>query len=92
MQASKANESVSDCSKTGLCIYKVKGLRMVSRELHESHLNVTGVQFFRLQIWTEISHSLGLQKFTVNQIRLNETLVLDMWQPEMCFDRLEKQP
>ena len=31
-------------------------------ETHESHLNVTGVQFFGLQIWTEISHSLGLQK------------------------------
>ena len=31
MQASKANESVSECSKTGLCIYKVKGLRMFSR-------------------------------------------------------------
>ena len=38
------------------------------------------------------SHSLGLQKSTANQIRLNETVVLDMWQPEMCFDRLEKQP
>ena len=24
---------------------------------HEIHLNVTGVQFFRLQIQTEISHS-----------------------------------
>ena len=36
------------------------------------HLNVKGVQFFRLQIWTEISHSLGLQKSTANQIRLEE--------------------
>ena len=26
-------------------------------ETHESHVNVTGVQFFRLKIWTEISHS-----------------------------------
>ena len=32
----------------------------------KSHLNVTGVQFFRLQIRTEISHSLGLQKSTAN--------------------------
>ena len=31
MQASKANESVSKCSKTGLCI-TVKGLRMLSGE------------------------------------------------------------
>ena len=29
-------------------------------ETHERHLNVTGIQFFRLQILTEISHSLGL--------------------------------
>ena len=38
---------------------------------------------FRLHIWTEISHSLGLQKSTANQIRLNEMVVLDMWQPEL---------
>ena len=61
-------------------------------ETHESHLNVTGVQFFRLHIWTVISLSLGLQKSTANQIRLNEMVVLDIWQTEMCFDRLEKQP
>ena len=47
------------------------------------HWEVTGVQFFRLQIWTEISHSLGLQKSTANQIRLNEIVVLDMWQPKI---------
>ena len=29
---------------------------------------------------------------TANQIRLNEMVVLDMWQPEMCFGRLKKQP
>ena len=56
------------------------------------HLNVTGVQFVRLQIWTETSHSLCLQKSTANQIRLNEIVVLDMWQPNICVDRLEKQP
>ena len=39
-----------------------------------------------------LAHSLGLQKSTANQIRLNEMVALDMWQPEMCFDRLEKQP
>ena len=50
---------------------------------------VTGVQFFRLQIWTEISHSLGLQRSTANQIQLNEIVVLDMWQPKLS---LEKQP
>ena len=42
---------------------------------------------FQLQIWTEISHSLGLQKSTANQIRLNDMVVSDMWQLEMCFDR-----
>ena len=45
-----------------------------------------------IPLWKEISHSLGLQKSTANQIRLNEMVVLDMWQPEMYFDRLEKQP
>ena len=65
---------------------------MCHEETHESHLNVTGVQFFRIQIWTEISHSLGLQTSTANQIRLNEMEILDIWQSEMCFDRLEKQP
>ena len=50
-----------------------------------------GVQFFMLQIWTEISNSLGLQKSTANQIRMNEIVVLDMWQPKICVARLEKQ-
>ena len=58
MQASKANESVSEYSKTGLCI-TVNVLRMLA---HESHLNVTGVQFFRLPILTELSRGLNLQK------------------------------
>ena len=48
-QASKANESVTDSSKTGLCI-TVKVLPILSRRRHESHLKMTGVQFFRLQI------------------------------------------
>ena len=61
-------------------------------KIYESHLNVTGVQLFRLQIWKELSHSLGLKKSTANQIGLNEIVVLDMCQAEMCFDRLEKQP
>ena len=65
---------------------------MCHEETHESHLNVTGVQFFRIQIWTEISHSLGLQISTANQIKLNEMEILDIWQSEMCFDHLEKQP
>ena len=72
-------------------VHKVKCLLMCHEETHESHLNVTGVQFFRIQIWTEISHSLGLQTSTANQIRLNEMEILDIWQSEMCFDRLEKQ-
>ena len=46
MQASKANESISECSKTGLCI-TVKVLRSCHEETHDSHLNVTRVQFFR---------------------------------------------
>ena len=44
-------------------------------ETHVSHLNVTRVQFFRLPIWTEISHSLGLQKSTTYRIRLHEMVV-----------------
>ena len=47
---------------------------------------------FQVKIWKEISNSSGLQKSTANQIRLNEMVVFDMWQPEMCFDWLEKQP
>ena len=39
MQASKANESVSEYSKTGLCI-------TVTEDSHESNLNVTGVPIF----------------------------------------------
>ena len=49
MLASKANESVSESSKTGLCIKK-KVYGCFHEEIFESHLNVTGVQFFRLQI------------------------------------------
>ena len=45
-QASKANDSVSKCSKTGLCI-TVKVLRMFSQGKDKSHKNVTGVQFFK---------------------------------------------
>ena len=44
-------------------------------ETQESHLNVTGVQFFRLPIWTEISHGFNLQLSTTNQIRLHEMVV-----------------
>ena len=40
MQASKANESVSECSKTGLCI-TVKFYGCCHKETHESHLNMT---------------------------------------------------
>ena len=49
MQASKAIESVSERSKTGLSI-TVKNIGCCHEETHESHLNVTGVQFFSLQI------------------------------------------
>ena len=49
-------------------------------ETQESYLNVTGVQFLRLQIWTEISHSLGLQK-SRDLAAWNGSL--GMWQPEM---------
>ena len=49
MQTRKANESVSESSKTGLCIKKkVNGC--CHEETLESHLNMTGVQFIRLQI------------------------------------------
>ena len=33
-------------------------------------------------LWTEISHYLGLQKSTANQIWLNEMVALDIWKPE----------
>ena len=52
----RANESVSECSNTGLC-KTVKVYGCCHEETHDSHLNVTGVQVFRLQISTEISHS-----------------------------------
>ena len=82
---------LNEFSKTGLCI-TVKGLRMVSQRNTLKSFKCDRDPICRLQIWIEISHRLGLQKSTVNQIRLNEMLVLDMWQPEMCFDRLENQP
>ena len=43
MQASIANESVSECDW-------VMHYGCFHEETHESHLNVTGVQFIRLQI------------------------------------------
>ena len=49
MQASKTNESAPDSSKTGLCI-TVIFYGYCHGETHESHLNVTGVHFFMLQI------------------------------------------
>ena len=49
MQDSKANESVSEYLKTGSCI-TVKVLRTLSRGNTQQSFNVTGVQFFRLQI------------------------------------------
>ena len=49
-----------------------------------------GVQFFMLQIWTEISHSLGLQKSTTYwRDPIARTCSLDMWQPEMCMTYLK---
>ena len=45
MQASKANESVSEYSKTWLCI-TVKVLRILSRGNTQSHLDVTGGPIF----------------------------------------------
>ena len=50
-------------------------LRFFKKAWGQLHLNVIGVQFFRLQIWAEISHSLGLQKSTTYEIRLHEMLV-----------------
>ena len=38
MQASKTNESVSECSKTGFCI-KLKVYGCCHEETHEGHLN-----------------------------------------------------
>ena len=48
---------------------------MLHEETHESHLNVTGVYFFRLPIRIEIQHNLGLQKYTTYEIRLHEIVV-----------------
>ena len=69
-QANKANENVSECSKTELCI-KIKVYGCCHEETHGSHLNVTGV-LFSVYKFEQKSHSLGLQKSTANQIRLNE--------------------
>ena len=79
MKASKANESVPKLSKTGLWI-TVKVLWMLPRE---NTWNAKGVQFFWLQIWRQISHSLGLQKSTTNQPPNARNGSLDIWQPEM---------
>ena len=78
MQVSIANESVSECSRTGLCIKSKRFTDVVTRKHIKCHLNVPGVQFFRLQIRTKISHSLELY-----QIQLNEMIVFDRWHPEM---------
>ena len=56
-------------------MHKVNVYGYCHEETHESHLNVTGVQFFRLQILSEILHSLDLQTPTSNHIRLNEMVV-----------------
>ena len=67
MQTKNANESVSECSRAGLCI-TVNVLRMLS--LGNTCKLFKRVQFFWLQIQPEISHSLGLQKYTMYVIRL----------------------
>ena len=82
MQANKANENVFECSKTELCI-KVKVLRMMSQGNAWKPFKCDRAQFFRLQIWTEISHSLGFQKSHFQPDPTAQNGSLDMWQPEM---------
>ena len=48
---------------------------VVTRKPMKAIFNVSGVQFFRLQIQTKISHSLGLQKSTTYEIQLHEMVV-----------------
>ena len=72
---------------------KVKGLRMLSRRNTWKSFKCDRVQFlgYKFEQKSHTAYAFA-ENSTDNQIRLNEMVVLDMWQPEMCFDRLEKQP
>ena len=81
-------------SKTWLYI-TVKVLRMLSRGNTWKPFKCDRDPIFRLQIWTEISHSSEIH-YQPDPTERNGSL--DMWQPEMwrtylsqvCFDRKEK--
>ena len=77
--------------KTGLCI-TVNLIRMLNAERHESYLNATGVEFFRLQMngnLTQIRHS----KFQYQPRPTARNGSLEMLQSEISrgFDPLENQ-
>ena len=73
-------------------MHEVKGLQMLSRRNIWKSFTCDRGPIVQVTNKKRISHSLGLKKSTANLIRLKEMVVLDMCQPEMCFDRLEKQP
>ena len=60
MQASKANESLSGYSKTGLCI-TVKFLWMLSQGNTQKSFNCDRGPIFQVAIGTEISHGIHYQ-------------------------------
>ena len=74
MQASKVNESVSEYSKTGLCI-TVKVLQMWSRGNTQKSFKSDRGQIFQVENLNRISHGLDIQKSFTNQIRLHEMVV-----------------
>ena len=56
-------------------MHNSKGFTDVVTRKHMKVIQIWQGSIFRLQIWTEISHSLNLQKSTTKQIRLHEMVV-----------------
>ena len=88
MQASKANERVSECSKTGLCI-KLKVYGCCREETHKSF------KCDRDPIFQVTNLNRNLTQFRPSEIHCQPDPSErngSLRQPEMCFDRLEEQP
>ena len=58
-----------------LVMHKSTKIQMLSWGKTWKPFKCDRVQFFRLQILAEISHSLGLQKFNTNQVQLHEMVI-----------------
>ena len=82
IHASKANKSVSECSKTGLCI-KVNALRVLSRGNTRNSFKFDRGPIFQVTNWNG-----NLTKFRPSEIHCQpdpteRNCSLNMWQPEM---------